>query len=71
MEANILEKERVIHKGCSITVNETYEYGRFKELDGNRTISTHHVAEIVSSMRQKYLITPILVNERFEVIDDG
>jgi len=47
----------------------TYDYDLFKTIDGNRTINMLHADRIADSMEEKQLVTPIIVNEHFEIID--
>lgn len=51
-------------------IYETDDYAMFKTLDGNRAIKDHRVDKIVQSiMNVGYITSPILVNEKMEVID--
>ena len=79
-ENKILEKvEKKISKPIildSITeggvvnkVKITYDYGKFKNLYGNRQIYPRQLDKLKISMSKKRLDVPILVNENFEVID--
>lgn len=47
----------------------TTNYGMFKALLGNRDLSSRHVDELVESFQEEYLFSPIIVNEKFQVID--
>ncbi len=48
----------------------TDEYERFRPLDGNRNVTHQRAQKIVKSIEKVgYLDAPILVNERYEVID--
>lgn len=47
----------------------TKNYDRFNTIDGNRIINDLHVKRLTESMQQKQLITPIIVNEKHEIID--
>lgn len=52
------------------TIRKTNEYWKFEKLLGNRDVSESRKAAIVNSIRERgYLISPILVNEKFEIID--
>lgn len=51
------------------SVFRTRDYNQFKVMGDNRDINTLHVKRLVESFKQKYLVSPIVVNERFEVID--
>lgn len=52
------------------TVYETTDYSRFDVLEGNRTILDQRKAKIKRSIKENGLIfNPIVVNEKFEIID--
>jgi hypothetical protein len=54
------------------TVNQVYEttdYSRFKNLPGNRSINKQHVLRLVESFKTSYLMSPIIINEKSEIID--
>lgn len=51
------------------TVSETYDYDKFKPLSGNRPVNPIHVLRLKESFQAQYLMSPILVNEKDEVID--
>lgn len=59
-----MEKEKQ-----QIIVNETTDYDQFKLLKGNRTVNMLHVEKLKLSFARKYLLSPIIVNENFEIID--
>ena len=49
-------------------VYETYDYDKFHIMEkGNRKID--HDRKIAHSMNENFLFSPILVNEKFEIID--
>lgn len=49
---------------------ETKDYNKFKKLKGNRGITDSRVNKIVSSINKVgYIINPIIVNEKMEIID--
>lgn len=50
-------------------VLETSNYNLFKSLKGNRLVSLPHVAKLKKSMTSKYLVSPIIVNEKMQIID--
>lgn len=50
-------------------IYETYDYGKFCILDSNRAVNDAHVARLVESMSEEYLLSPITVNEDFYIID--
>lgn len=51
-------------------VFRTNEYGKFRKLDGNRSITDGRVQKIKKSIETVgYISSPIIVNEKFEIID--
>lgn len=50
-------------------INETYDYAMFRTLAGNRTVSRLHVRRLIDSFQESYLISPIIVNDKYEIID--
>ena len=50
-------------------VNQTDDYAMFKTLDGNRNVNKLHVNRLKESFRTAYLLSPILINQRNEIID--
>ena len=51
-------------------IYRTTDYSKFKRLDGNRKIPSSRVSKIVNSIKKVgYILSPILVNEKYEVID--
>lgn len=51
------------------SVMKTNDYGMFSLMDGNRDISSTNLNQIITSMKEKQLIIPITVNEKYEIID--
>ena len=51
----------------NIMVTENYDM--FKKIGGNRKINKTNYAKIVKSMKEEQLIIPIVVNEKYEIID--
>jgi hypothetical protein len=47
----------------------TTNYDLFKSIDGNRTINKLHLKRLKKSMEANYLLSPILVNENYQIID--
>jgi len=47
----------------------TTDYSKFNTLAGNRQVNIAHVKKLESSFDEEYLISPILVNEKFQIID--
>jgi len=50
-------------------VSVTTEYGKFNLIKGNRDINLLNLGRIKRSIMQKQLSVPIIVNEKFEIID--
>lgn len=51
-------------------VYETYDYGRFVKLEGNRAVLEKRIKKIAGSIDQVgYRTNPIIVNGRYEIID--
>ena len=53
----------------TIQVQQTKDYDLFKNIDGNRNLNDLHVRRLTKSMDEKQLISPIIVNEKYEIID--
>lgn len=52
------------------TIYRTRNYGMFKRLPGNRKVAPSRVKKIIKSIQKVgYVLSPILVNERYEIID--
>lgn len=59
------EKKLSEHK-----IYETTDYSMFQNLEGNRTVTNERVSKIVESINKVgYMLSPILVNEKMQVID--
>lgn len=50
-------------------VNQTNDYNLFKSLKGNRNVNKLHVQRLKESFKSDYLMSPIIVNQRYEIID--
>lgn len=50
-------------------VYKTTDYEKFKILTGNRKTNDLHLQRLVNSFLKKYLISPIIVNEKWQIID--
>jgi hypothetical protein len=50
-------------------VYETNDYSMFKTLNGNRSIQNLHVKRLKRSFEADYLFSPIIINEKNEIID--
>ncbi len=52
-----------------LEIKKTYEYNLFKKKEANRDLNKLHLTRLKESMEKNYLISPIIVNESYEVID--
>jgi len=50
-------------------VKTTKDYGIFSSIEGNRAVKPNHVKKLMSAMEKELLVSPIIVNERMEIID--
>jgi len=53
-------------------INQVYtttDYSVFKNLQGNRNVNKLHVRRLRESFKNAYLLSPIIVNENYEIID--
>jgi hypothetical protein len=50
-------------------VYSTKNYSMFKSIDGNWDINQIHLQRLSNSIRDNYLFTSIVVNEKYEIID--
>lgn len=50
-------------------LQKTNNYDKFKTRKNNRKIVASHILKLVKSMKQEYLVSPIIVNEKYEIID--
>ena len=50
-------------------VYETYNYSQFSLIEGNRIIKKDHVQKIYMSMKGNRLFSPMIVNEKMQIID--
>lgn len=50
-------------------VYSTTDYSKFKIFKGNRTINLHNLKRIKDSFSEKQLISIVIVNEKYEIID--
>lgn len=54
----------------NMIVQKTIDYSKFRTLKGNRDVSPVRVAKIIKSIKNVgYVINPIIVNEKMQVID--
>ena len=51
------------------TVLMTTNYGLFRLMPDNRNLNLLHVKRLIESFKTKYLICPIIVNKKHEIID--
>lgn len=59
-----VQKDQTIY-----SVLKTGNYSLFKIMPDNRNLNLLHVKRLVESFNESYLVCPIIVNEKFEVID--
>ena len=50
-------------------VYEETDYSVFKRLDDNRDVFESRVKKLIASMTERYILNPIIVNEKMEIID--
>jgi len=50
-------------------VISTNDYSKFKTLEGNRHVNKLHVKRLKESFKEAYLLSPIVVNQDFQIID--
>jgi len=50
-------------------VNQTNDYEMFQTLEGNRNVNKLHVSRLKESFKTAYLLSPILINQRNQIID--
>lgn len=62
-------KNGSVLKDAVLQIFRTTDYGQFKIMHDNRNVNTLHVQRLIESFKQKHLVSPIIVNERKEVID--
>jgi hypothetical protein len=65
---NNINNEPLAHKLFS-QVHTTKDYSLFKSLEGNRNKNLLHINRLKKSMQKHYLVTIIMVNENYEIID--
>ena len=53
----------------NIIVQKTTDYEKFSFISGNRNISKANLKKLLNSMEEKQLIIPIIVNEKYQIID--
>ena len=53
----------------TIQVYTTNDYSQFKFINGNRDVNQLHLTRLKESIKKNNLITIIIVNEKFEIID--
>ena len=50
-------------------IYETMDYDKFKRLPDNRDVYESRIGKLIASIRERYILNPITVNEKMEVID--
>ena len=69
MNNNKTTAELIDADETAYVVKRTKDYDRFKNLVGNRSKDSLHLRRLVSSIQKEYLVTIIIVNEFWEIID--
>lgn len=52
-----------------IYIQKSKNYDIFKTLTGNRELNISHKEKLKKSFKENYLISPIIINEKYEIID--
>jgi hypothetical protein len=69
-EAPMAKYSSQVQKGVEVNkVYKTSDLTIFKTLDGNRDVIQSHLKRLSKSMKDRKLFSPIIVNEKMEVID--
>lgn len=74
-EIKIAQSERALLKDDEkyndevSAVYKTNDYNLFTNISGNRVINVLHLKRLKTSMKERYLRIPIIVNEKFGIID--
>lgn len=55
--------------GAEIKIVSTKDYNRFNLIAGNRPVNERHIKELIVSMTEEECVSPIQVNEKYEIID--
>lgn len=50
-------------------IYKTKDYDKFNTIKGNRKLNVRNIGKLIKSMNEEQLISPILVNSNFEIID--
>lgn len=53
----------------TIQVHTTTNYSQFKFINGNRDVNQLHLTRLKESIKKNHLITIVMVNQNFEIID--
>jgi hypothetical protein len=64
----ILAKQDIVNQEAG-KIYQTFNYDQFKILNGNRMVHPGHLHRLKKSVEEKQMIIPIIVNEKYEVID--
>ena len=66
---NLQQRSEENTNTSSIVVSSTTDYGQFKYISGNRILSEPNINSIATQIRQRGQQQPIIINERYEIID--
>ena len=69
MNNSILEPMQKASSNVVYQVYKTNNYDIFKLMPNNRNVNLTHVGRLKLSFKEMYLISPIIVNSRMEIID--
>jgi hypothetical protein len=56
-------------KKTNFEIFETTDYDMFQYINGNRDVKESHVKHLMKSFEERFLISPISINDRFEILD--
>lgn len=61
-----------LHSNSITTIGRilsTFDYSIFTSIQGNRIVNEIHVERLKKSFKENYLLSPIIVNEKYQIID--
>tara|TARA_R110000823_G_C15811961_1_gene488341 strand:+ start:68 stop:925 length:858 start_codon:yes stop_codon:yes gene_type:complete len=66
---NLQQRSEENTNTSTISVRSTTDYGQFKYVSGNRILNESNINAIANQIRQHGQQQPIIINERYEIID--
>lgn len=60
---------QTISNATAMDVLKTKDYELFSYLNGNRSLNALHLKRLTESIKEKYLVCPIIVNDKYQIID--